>query len=406
LIKPSADLSFQKHQPTKLIGMKRSKTLIITASLVVFASSYSFYSCKKNNDAPGGDPLAALNLPSTPFNYANQALPNFLLLPNITGQDNSSASNPVTDWGATLGRVLFYDKTLSINNTIACASCHKQEAGFSDNLAFSHGFNNGLTSRNSMSLVNARYYPNGRFFWDERAATLEAQTLMPIQNAVEMGMNLDTLVNRLRRTTHYPYLFQRVFGDPTINSDRISRALAQFVRSMISYQSKFDIGRAAIVPPQNPIQTPYPNFTAEENQGKQLFFSPQTNCATCHGTETFTAPAIKNNGLENPSVDRGVGAVTNIPQQNGEFKVTSLKNIELTAPYMHDGRFTTLEQVIEHYNSGIQPHPNLAPQLRNPDGTPRRLNLTAQQKAALLAFLKTLTDNAIGTDVKFSNPFR
>jgi cytochrome c peroxidase len=257
-----------------------------------------------------------------------------------------------------------------------------------------------------MSLTNAKYYPDGKFFWDERANTLEIQTLMPIQNTVEMGMNLDTLVNRLRSKPHYPYLFQKAFGDQTITSDRVSKALAQFVRSMISYQSKFDQGRALITPPQNPVQTPYPNFTAEENQGKQLFFSPQNNCAACHGTETFTAPTPKNNGLENPSIDRGVGAISNIAQQNGEFKVTSLKNIELTAPYMHDGRFTTLDQVIEQYNSNIQPHPNLAPQLKNPDGTPRRLNLTTQEKAALVAFLKTLTDRNIITDVKFSNPFK
>src|SRR5262249_75712 len=125
-----------------------------------------------------------------------------------------------------------------------------------------------------------------------------------------------------------------------------------------------------------------------------------------HGTETFTAPTTKNNGIENPSVDKGVGAVTNLASQIGEFKVASLKNIELTAPYMHDGRFATLEQVIEHYNSGIQANPNLSPQLRDINGAPRRLNLTPDQKSALVAFLKTLTDVAITTDVKFSNPFK
>ena len=385
--------------------MFRSKIVFVITAFILMVCSYSFYSCKKT-EVTTTDALAALNLPSTPYNYGNQSLPAFLLSPLITGQDNTPASNRVTDWGATLGRVLFYDKTLSINNTIACASCHKQASGFSDNQAFSAGFAGGLTGRNSMCLINAKYYPDGKFFWDERAATLEDQTLMPIQNAVEMGMNLDTLVNRLKTKAHYPYLFQKTFGDQTINSDRISKALAQFVRSIISYQSKFDIGRAQVTPPQNPVQTPYPNFTAQENLGKQLFFSPQTNCAACHGTETFTAPLPKNNGLENPSVDRGVGGITNIPVQVGEFKVTSLKNIELTAPYMHDGRFTTLDQVIEHYNSGIQPNPNLAPQLRNPDGTPRRLNLTTQEKAALVAFLKTLTDVAVTTDVKFSNPFK
>lgn len=387
--------------------MRHSKTFFVTIAIVSTISVYSFYSCKKNSEVDNGaDALAALNLPSIPYNYANQSLPAFLLNPGIAGQDNTPATNRVTDWGATLGRVIFYDKIVSINNTLSCASCHQQQFGFSDNKAFSNGFAGRLTGRNSMCLVNAKYYPDGKFFWDERANTLEIQTLMPIQNSVEMGMNLDTLVDRLKSKAHYPYLFTKAFGDATINSDRISRALAQFVRSMISYRSKFDVGRGQIAPPANPIQTPYPNFTAEENLGKQLFFSPLTNCATCHGTETFTAPGPKNNGLENPSVDRGVGGITNIPNQNGEFKVTSLKNIELTAPYMHDGRFTTLEQVIEHYNSGVQAHPNLAPQLRNPNGTPRQLNLTVQEKAALVAFLKTLTDNALTTDEKFSNPFR
>jgi cytochrome c peroxidase len=235
---------------------------------------------------------------------------------------------------------------------------------------------------------------------------LEIQTLTPVQDHVEMGMNLDTLANRLKTKPHYPVLFQKAFGSQTITSDKIARALAQFVRSIISYQSKFDTGRAQVNPPQDPILTPYPNFTQQENQGKQLFFSPQTACNACHGTETFTAPIPKNNGIENPSVDRGVGGITNVPVQVGDFKVSTLKNIELTAPYMHDGRFATLEQVIEHYNSGIQPHPNLSPQLRNPDGTPKRLNLTPGQKAALVEFLKTLTDRGITKDVKFSNPFK
>ena len=387
--------------------MRHPKTFLVATAIVSTISIYSFYSCKKNNVTDNGaQALAALNLPSTPYNYSNQPLPAFLLNPGIGGQDNTPSNNPVTDWGATLGRVIFYDKVVSINNTIACASCHQQQFGFSDNKALSNGFSGGLTGRNSMCLVNAKYYPDGKFFWDERANSLETQTLMPIQNSVEMGMNLDTLINRLKSKAHYPYLFTKAFGDPTINSDRISKALAQFVRSIISYRSKFDVGRGQILPPANPVQTPYSNFTAEENLGKQLFFSPLTNCATCHGTETFTAPTPKNNGLENPSVDRGVGAITNIQNQAGEFKVTSLKNIELTAPYMHDGRFTTLEQVVEHYNSGLQPNPNLAPQLKNPNGTPKQLNLTVQEKAALVAFLKTLTDNALATDLKFSNPFK
>jgi cytochrome c peroxidase len=387
--------------------MPHPKKTGIIVCLISFIGLYSFYSCKKtdanNNTA---DPLAALNLPATAYNYANQPLPNYLRAPNIAVQDNTPITNPITDWGATLGRVLFYDKTISINNSVSCASCHKQNLSFADDRALSLGFAGGSTGRNSMSLVNVKYYLNRKFFWDERAGTLEIQALMPIQDHVEMGMNFDTLINRLKTKAHYPVLFQKAFGSQTITSDKIAAALAQFVRSIISFQSKFDAGRAVITPPLDPIQTPYPNFTLQENQGKQLFFNSVTSCNACHGSETFTAPEPKNNGVENPSVDKGVGAISNINAQIGNFKASSLKNIELTAPYMHDGRFITLEQVVEHYNSGIEAHPNLSTQLRNPNGTPKRLNLTDDQKAALVAFLKTLTDVAVTTDVKFSNPFK
>lgn len=387
--------------------MRHSKILLVIVCILLSVFSFTLYSCTKSGTTPAiEDALAALNLPATSFAYANQQLPNYLLTPNIAGQDNTPADNAVTDQGATLGRVLFYDKTLSLNKTVSCANCHHQALGFSDSAVLSKGFLGGLTSRNSMSLVNARYYPAKHFFWDERAATLETQVLTPIQNSVEMGMQLDTLVNRLKATKHYPILFAKAFGDTTISSDRISKALSQFVRSIISYKSKYDAGRSLVPPGTDPVQTPYNNFTAQENQGKQLFFSPLTACATCHGTETFTAPGNRNDGIENPSVDEGVGGVSNIIAQVGNFKVPSLKNIGLTAPYMHDGRFATLEQVVEHYNSGIQANPNLAPQLKNPNGTPKRLNLTDEQKASLVAFLKTLTDTSITTDEKFSNPFK
>jgi cytochrome c peroxidase len=197
-------------------------------------------------------------------------------------------------------------------------------------------------------------------------------------------------------------LFEKAFGSQTISSDKTGKALAQFIRSIISYRSKFDEGRTLI----NSVRSPYPNFTPEENEGKQLFFNPLLACSGCHKTETFTTLSPKNNGLDDPSVDPGVGAITNDPLQIGNFKVPSLKNIELTAPYMHDGRFATLEEVIEHYNSGVKAHPNLSSQLRNPDNTPLRLGLTSTEKAALIAFLKTLTDRSIISDVKFSSPFK
>jgi cytochrome c peroxidase len=376
----------------------------VTSVIVLLACSKK---SETSSPAPVIDPVAAyLNLPSTPYNYSNPTLPQYLLTPNIQGQINTPSNNAVTDWGATLGRVLFYDKNLSFNKTIACASCHKQAFSFADPVQLSKGFNGGLTHRNSMSLIDAKYYPLGRFFWDQRAASLEIQTLTPIQDAVEMGMNLTDLENRLKTLPYYPTLFTKAFGDNNITSNRISLALSQFVRSIVSYQSKYDAGRQTVPPGQDPIATPFANFTQQENQGKLLFFSPQTACATCHGTETFTAPEAKNNGLDQVSTDLGFGAVTNNPADNATFKVSSLRNVELTAPYMHDGRFNTLEEVIEHYNSGIQANANLSPQLRGPGGVPRVLNLSVQDKAALVAFLKTLTDRNILTDVKYSDPFK
>ena len=258
-----------------------------------------------------------------------------------------------------------------------------------------------------MSLIDAKYYPNGRFFWDQRAATLEQQVLMPIQDLVEMGITLDTLVKRVQDQPYYPSLFTKSFGNNTINSDLISKALSQFVRSIVSFQSKYDQGRQNF--PANPAPAPnavFPNFTTQENRGKEIFLSPIGGCAPCHGSETFTAPQEKNNGLDMSTVDRGFGAVLNNANLDATFKVGSLRNIELTAPYMHDGRFATLEQVVEHYNSGVKNHPNLSQQLRLPNGQPRLLNLSDADKAALVAFLKTLTDTNVTADVKYSSPFK
>lgn len=342
----------------------------------------------------------ALLLPGTPFNYAAPALPASFLVNPIAAQDNMRATNLTTDNGATLGRVLFYDRRLSTNQTVACASCHQQAHGFSDPRQFSVGFDGSVGGRNSMGLSNARWYQRENFFWDERAATLEIQTLMPIQNPVEMGMTLATLTNRLAAEPFYTNLFAKAFGTPVVTSDRISKALAQFVRSIVSTRSKYDIG----------VTNNFANFTAQENQGRQIFFGapggPAGVCAACHGTDNFVpGGAINNNGLEFPFVDKGLGGITGVPQDDGKFKVPSLRNIELTAPYMHDGRFTNLEQVVEFYNSGVVNNPNLSPPLRTPGGGVLRLNLTTAQKAALVAFLKTLTDTSLATDPKLSDPF-
>lgn len=218
-------------------------------------------------------------------------------------------------------------------------------------------------------------------------------------------MSLPQLESKLRGLSYYLPLFLKAFGDNTITGNRVALALSQFVRSIVSYQSKYDIGRINFPGPPPP-NAPFPNFTAQENRGKEIFLSPIGGCAPCHGSETFTAPEEKNNGLDIITTDRGFGIVINNTNRDGTFKVTSIRNIDLTAPYMHDGRFARLEEVIEHYNSGVKNHPNLSPQLRLPNGQPRLTNLSPQDRAALVAFLKTLTDVNVITDVKYSNPFK
>jgi cytochrome c peroxidase len=373
-------------------------------------------SCEKDqNITPIG--MGVLNLPITPFDYSSLNLPDHFttnvqgqpLPTSINGTDNTPSDNLITDAGATLGRVLFYDKKLSANGNISCASCHQQDKGFSDDAVLSVGFDGGTTGRHSMTLINARFYQRGRFFWDERASTLEEQVLMPFQDPVEMGMTTEQVVSTVQAQSYYPDLFEEAFDSRDVSSDRISKALAQFVRSIVSFSSKYDEGRSLSPSPG----ANFPNFTDEENLGKRIFFQTIPNgggaCFGCHTTEAFISanPGPQNNGLDASSTDDlGAGEVFTNPIFVGRFKSTSLRNIELTAPYMHDGRFSTLEEVVEHYNSGIQNHPTLSPALKDDDGNPVRLNLTTSEKSALVAFLKTLTDISLESEEKWSNPFK
>jgi cytochrome c peroxidase len=343
-----------------------------------------------------------LSIPTTYFNYSNPDLPAHFRANNVQNIDNTPNNNAVTDAGATLGRVLFYDKQLSANNTVACASCHLQEDGFADTRRLSTGFLGGATGRNSMGLANARYYNNGRFFWDERANSLEAQVLLPIQDEVEMGLTLSELVAKIQATDYYQPLFQDAFGSAEVTENGISRALSQFIRSMVSYQAKFDIGAAQV---NNIGNNDFPNFTQLENLGKDLFFSGRTQCSNCHETATFSGDQARNNGLDAFISDEGIGGVNGTNQDRGKFKVNSLRNIALTAPYMHDGRFATLRDVVQFYNNGIQNSPTLDNRLRVQNGQIRRMNLNGQEIDALVAFLNTLTDENFVTDEKFSNPF-
>ncbi|SEB36902.1 cytochrome c peroxidase [Tenacibaculum sp. MAR_2009_124] len=375
------------------------------------------------------DPLEDLNLPNEYFNYANIPLPAHYTSNAFSSQspfqhaaidfDNTPANNPITDEGATLGRVLFYDKKLSANGTVACASCHKQEVGFSDTDVLSEGFDGGRTRRHSMGLTNARFYYTGKFFWDERAATLEDQVLMPFQDEVEMGLTIPKLEEIVRNESYYPPLFEAAFGTETISSEKIGRALSQFIRSMVSTTSKYDIARSEV---QSPTDN-FPGFTQEENQGKSLFYLPITttsgdrvNCSGCHVSEAFVGPIPNGpfgtttsvtNGLDAVSTDDlGINETTNNANDIGKFKAPSLRNISIRPPYMHDGRFATLKEVVEFYNSGIQKHTNLRPPLLGSDDNPIRLNLNQAQKDALVAFLETLTDYEMLSDEKYSDPFK
>ena len=335
---------------------------------------------------PSDEPV----LPSTPFDYDGIELPAHLQAAAVQNTDNTPDDNVLTDAGATLGRVLFYDSRLSQNGSVSCASCHVQANGFSDPSRFSAGFEGGLTGRNSMGLAFSRYYASGHAFWDERAGSFEEQALMPIQDPVEMGMTLDEVVARIDGTPFYGPLFADAFGTDEVTPERIGKALAQFARSIVPFDTRYDEGRA-LQPPGPPGQTPLSTLTESENRGMAIFFGP-ARCSMCHAGDLFVLPEPANNGLDSTITDEGAG--------DGRFKSPSLRNIGLTAPYMHDGRFATLEEVLDHYDSGIKESPSLDPRL---DG--RGLNLTEQEKADVIAFLHTLTDESLATDVRWSDPF-
>lgn len=338
-------------------------------------------------------------LPATLFNYANQDLPDHYTQPNanlgnVVRTDNTPNNNPITDEGATLGRVLFYDKRLSVNDTVACASCHVQANGFTDSAVLSVGFDGGETGRHSMRLGNARYYERERFFWDERAATLEDQVLQPIQDDVEMGMTLTQLEVKLQAVDYYAPLFVAAFGDDTVTSNRISLALAQFVRSLTTFESEFD--EAYIAADGDPADFDLV-FSAQEVRGFGIFRG-RGRCDQCHSTSAHVSDNIHNNGLDIATTgDQGAG--------DQEFKSPSLRNVSVGGPFMHDGRFATLAEVVDFYSDDVQANPNLSNRLRNNNGTPRRLNLSNAEKADLIAFLETLTDQNFLTDPKFADPF-
>lgn len=389
------------------------KTKIISLTSLLCLSLLIVFSCKKMSDLSTDEQYSASpQLPSTPDNYM------------ISTNDHLAA----------LGRVLFYDKALSLNNSVSCASCHEQEKAFCDNLRFSTGLEDIKTSRNTPSI----FAKSSPMFWDGRANSMLDLTLRPVKNHVEMKFeNLEALVSKLKNISYYPPLFAKAFYNSAgIDSSRIKSALAEFLKNFNFTDNKF-----------NQSNTNQNTLNASEKLGKSVFFN-KGKCFNCHHIEgqTIINPGqppstgygstngFFNIGLDETSIDKGIGAISKRASDDGKFMIPALINVEYTAPYMHDGRFNTLEEVVEHYNSGIKNHPNLDFELRDLSTfgnmslneiliildknhnfileqselaslPPVRLGLSNAEKKGLVDFLKTLSDHSILTNKMFSNPF-
>ena len=392
------------------------KNQIILSLLALFGLA----SCSNNSDdkyeevttypyveAEFGSSINLQNL----ANYANQVVPTYITKNNAQG-------NLITDKGATLGRVLFYDKKLSSNNTISCSSCHIQANAFGDVAEASQGVN-GTTGRHSMRLINVRFANEAKFFWDERAINLETQTSMPIKDHGEMGysgqngdQSFSDLIIKLNAVGYYRELFKFAYGTEEITETKIQTALSQFIRSIQSFDSKYDAGRA-LAPNDG---APFANFTAQENQGKNLFLTPPTfnasgvrtsgglGCAGCHRAPEFDIdPNTGNNGIIGTIAGTVIDVTnTRAPSLRDLVKLDGTTN----GPMMHTGVITSLQQAIGHYGTiNIAPgNNNLDPRLR-PGGVGQQLNVTAAEVNAVVAFLRTLSGSDVYTNPKWSNPF-
>ncbi len=336
-------------------------------------------------------------------NYESQSVPSYI------NRDNTPNSNNITNEEATLGRILFYDKRLSVNDEVSCASCHKQEFAFGDNVVQSVGVN-GVTGRHSTRLVNTRFGEEQKFFWDERAGSLEIQTTMPIQDHIEMGYSgangdpsINDLISELEGMADYQNLFTSIYGDATITEAKLQNALAQFVRSIQSFDSKYDVGRAQV----GNNNANFPNFTAAENAGKDLFMSNANNngagCNSCHRAPEFDIdPNSNNNGVVGVAGDPSGLDVSNTRSPSLRDMVNP--SGVLNGPFMHDGSLITLQDVIEHYDDipNVGGNNNLDNRLNGGGGN---LNLSNTEKDNLEAFLLTLTGSDIYTNTKWSDPF-
>jgi len=352
--------------------------------LLLFLAISILYSCKKEESPISGcmDVLATNYNPDaviatynceyflatpyiieTPFGFPDMIVP-----------DN----NPTTIEGVSLGDKLFHDKILSGDESQSCSSCHKKEFGFSDENRFSEGIDGLLGDRSASTIINAGW--NTRNFWDGRAITLEDQAFGPVVNPIEMHDTWPNVENKLNANSEYKQLFKDAFNIDYIDSTHVSMAIAQFERTLISANSKFDKYLRGET-----------QLTASELAGYAIFNSEKGDCFHCHGTQMFMDNLFHNNGLDpEPFTDLGLGKITNNASDNAKFKTPTLRNIEFSAPYMHDGRFSTLEDVVEHYNSGGEYSLTVDPLMKK---LGVGLQLTNQEKQDLVAFLKTLTDS-------------
>ncbi|MEM8583855.1 MAG: cytochrome c peroxidase [Bacteroidota bacterium] len=368
--------------------------LFSTALVVVFTSS----ACEPDEPGDIEPPPAPEDLIEGP----NVATPYTLEIASFMPRPPEANMMELTEEGIELGRRLFYDKLMSRNNTMSCGSCHIQELAFTDGSATSVGIQGLPGRRNAMSLVNLIYNVEG-FFWDGGSPTLADQAIHPIEDVLEFDNDWPTVIERIRESEDYPARFRAAFGidrKSEITRDLVTNAIAQFESTIISDNTRFD-------------QIFYLNEgfpTTEEIDGEQLFFIERATptqihpgCSHCHNRPSFGSNRFFNTGLDtvatlNDFPDLGRGEETGELFDNGKFRAPTLRNITLTAPYMHDGRFQTLEEVLDHYASGGHPTENRDP---NITGFP----LSQEEKEALIAFLGTLVDEDVITDERFSNPF-
>lgn len=361
------------------------RKILLSVVFLSVVSAVIFTSCNKK-ETNYNQQTGELKLPVQPYEYFEGA-----------GTEFNNA--------ATLGRVLFYDRNLSKTNAIACASCHIQAHAFGDNKALSDGFENKKTDRNSIAIHNLGGSGIGfggqqNLFWDGRSSNISDMVLQPSLNHIEMGLTSRAeITEKINLLSYYKPLFDKA-GYDQITAETISDALVKFVTSIDVNNSKFD--------KVNSVNVPLAQFTALEQHGESIF-NGKYNCNSCHSNPIFSygqnAGNFVNIGLDKFSQDKGLMGVTNRESDRGRFKVPGLRNVQFSAPYMHDGRFKSLEEVIDHYSHGIQGASNLDLRLSD-NGHAKQMNITDYDKKALVAFLNTLTDYDVLTHDRFSNPFK